>query len=95
MLFAEMNELVEQNAPAGFRVDLDYYDAEGEEPTGKVFSRYEWNDNPRSHFEVLEQLLNQLAESLVITDVSTDGDNHDCEAIFHVDGEGWLVLKIR
>lgn len=50
------------------------------------------------HFNVLEASLAGIANNPklapFITDLSVDGDNRDCEAIFNTP-EGYLVLKVR
>lgn len=51
-----------------------------------------------NHFSVLDAALAALHDDPTaranMTDLSTDGDGSDCEAIFHYAGEGWLKLKV-
>lgn len=50
------------------------------------------------HTDVLDVCLAALRNSPIadqISDVTTDGDHKDCEAIFKVKDEGYMTLKVR
>lgn len=51
------------------------------------------------HADILSACLDAMArdESIrdAVTDLTTDGDGKDCEAIFNVEGDGYYILKVR
>lgn len=85
----------------GYTVTVDEFELdEDEELTG---SKWEPNTlaphahSPKNHGDLLDVCLAGLARAPFadqITDMTTDGDNHDCEAIFAINGE-FYVVKVR
>ena len=58
------------------------------------------HDGPvENHVHVLDVCLHAVSADpecrRAISDLSTDGDGSDCEAIFQTAAEGWLALKVR
>ena len=82
----------------GFTVSLDDADVEEDEMgSGDLLPKYNVKKID-GHFSVLECCLDALAKSAVadkFSDLSTDGDNKDCEAIFMLAGLGYKSLKVR
>jgi hypothetical protein len=83
-----------------FSVRLEEFETDGEEEgAGGGLDPDLWPE-PRhvwDHTDILDVALHALASSPLcphIDDLTTDGDNTDCEAIFRYDDE-WYVLKVR
>jgi hypothetical protein len=78
--------------------DEDDDDPIGDEPmTGNYFRSDSRPDPLTNHVSVLSAILYCLAHSdyrSKITGLTTDGDNHDCEAIFKYDNQP-TIIKIR
>jgi hypothetical protein len=53
----------------------------------------------KDHCDVLDVCLNALSKDerarKSISDLTTDGDNHDCEAIFHLQDWWYKTLEVR
>jgi soluble P-type ATPase len=53
----------------------------------------------KDHSDILDVCLAAMAADAeiqtAVTDLTTDGDGRDCEAIFHVPEYGYLILKVR
>ena len=84
--------------------------AEDEEPPGPPGNPHEQSGTElkklklkkikkvKDHVGILDVCLYAMKHSSFaqyISDLTTDGDNHDCEAIFHLQNYGYCTLKVR
>jgi len=87
-----------------FHVILDDFEIEEGDETnegvtlnpGRSFVKLLDEDSP--HGDILDACIDALAQSPIcaeISDLTTDGDNKDCEAIFNVADYGYVILKVR
>ncbi len=88
-----------------FNVIVDDFDNDGEDTDkGSTLSRREHvkmldQDSPHPHGDILDACLDAISQNeeirFKIRDLTTDGDSKDCEAIFDVEGYGYVILKVR
>ncbi len=56
-------------------------------------------DSDTEHSDLLDACLDAIAQNPelqpLVSDLTTDGDHKDCEAIFDLDGYGYVSLKVR
>jgi hypothetical protein len=81
-----------------YEVILESIDVEDEEMTENPMVEYKKPSKIKDHVGVLDMalyLLGNSREREKISGLTTDGDNKDCEAIFHHKEYGNVVLKVR
>ena len=56
-------------------------------------------DGDTEHPDLLDACLDAIAQNAelqpLVRDLTTDGDHKDCEAIFDLEGYGYVILKVR
>lgn len=79
----------------GYTVEVDYFDDEGDTSGGELDPKYPRPSKIKNHCDILDACLAALARTgLKVTSLTTDGDGSDCEAIFRV-GEQAYIIKVR
>lgn len=65
---------------------------------GSVLEDYPMPEKVKDHTDLLDLALSAISRienRPVISDLTTDGDHNDCEAIFRVGDERYYTLKVR